>query len=182
MLFPSEALIKARRRLVGAITNGNAEAERRAYDELLVADKHDSICLVGMGKLLSAAGDKDGAISCLRRAVDSQPCLWHPFLELALKEAIYGQGNRVVGLTELAFRKLLMDPDSLDGFLRDYPHMMGKSDDGGPGVFQGDDGLEGVERLEAIIGMLRDQRDLEPLEVTAHLRPLPPDPSASGGR
>lgn len=32
------------------------------------------------------------------------------------------------------------------------------------------DGLDDKHRLEAIIGMLRDQRDLEPLEVTAHLR------------
>ena len=43
MLFPSEDLISARLRLVRDITKGTAEAEKRAYHELLKGDPHDSI-------------------------------------------------------------------------------------------------------------------------------------------
>lgn len=105
MLFPSEDLISARLRLVRDITKGTAEAEKRAYHELLKGDPHDSIYLLGMGKLRSAAGDEEGALSYFRRAFDSQPCYWHPCLELALREATHGQTGLAPGLIELALRK-----------------------------------------------------------------------------
>jgi hypothetical protein len=164
MIFPSEALLETRSRLMEEVEGGTLSAEL-AYQTLLEADPQDMVALMGMGHLRHDAGDLTGSGGYFWRAVEAQPCYWLGYMELAHVEDRRGQTALSHGLSELGLRKLRLDPESLEEIAEDPDSIANLK-------LEGFEDLHGDERLEALAEMFRERRDLEPAEVTARLRPF----------
>ena len=161
MLFLSESIIESRSRLLRDVDRGKITSEQ-AYRRLLDLEPDDHIALLGMSRLRREAGDLAGAEDYLWRAVQAQPCTWPPYLELS--ELLSGQEALSQGLAELALSKLLLDEEGLEA-LGPGPIPFGLD-----GTEEYDD-LSKHEQIELVVDALRWRRDLEPVPVTARLRP-----------
>jgi hypothetical protein len=164
MLFLSESVYKLRQRLLADLQSGKFP-EEEIWRRLLEADPTDQIPLIELGRLRFAAGDIRGAEGYFWRAIDAHPCFLHSYLELGrLLWEQPEQSELGAGLSELGWSKILLDPDSSD------------SESTEPFDLQGEEaealrGLTRVEQIEVLVEASRQQRDLEPLTVTARLRP-----------
>jgi hypothetical protein len=98
----------------------------------------------------------------LWRAALAQPCTWPPYLELS--ELLSEQEALSQGLAELALSKVLLDEEGLEA-LGPAPLPFGLED------IEGSKDLSKEEQIELVIEALRRRRDLEPVPVTARLRP-----------
>ena len=161
MLFLSDSIIDSRARLLRDVDRGKITPEQ-AYRRLLDLEPDDHVALMGMGRLRREAGDHAGAEDYLWRATQAQPCTWTPFLRLS--ELLSAQEALSQGLSELAFSKLLLDEEGLQAL--------------GPGPIpfslddiEGYKNLSKEEQIQLVIEALRQRRDLEPISVTARLRP-----------
>jgi hypothetical protein len=161
MLFLSESIIESRSRLLRDVDRGKITSEQ-AYRRLLDLEPDDHIALLGMSRLRREAGDLAGAEDDLWRAAQAQPCTWPPYLELS--ELLSGQEALSQGLAELALSKLLLDEEGLEA-LGPGPIPFGLD-----GTEEYDD-LSKHEQIELVVDALRWRRDLEPVPVTARLRP-----------
>ena len=161
MLFLSESIIDGRARLMRDVDRGKITSEQ-AYRRLLDLEPDDHIALLGMSRLRREAGDLAGAEDYLWRAAHAQPCTWPPYLELS--ELLSGQEALSQGLAELALSKLLLDEEGLEA-LGPNPIPFGLDD------IEGYKDLSKHEQIELVVEALRRRRDLEPVPVTARLRP-----------
>jgi hypothetical protein len=161
MLLLSESIIESRSRLLRDVDRGKITSEQ-AYRRLLDLEPDDHIALLGMSRLRREAGDLAGAEDYLWRAAQAQPCTWPPYLELS--ELLSGQEALSHGLAELALSKLLMDEEGLEA-LGPNPIPFGLDD------IEGYKDLSKHEQIELVVETLRRRRDLEPVPVTARLRP-----------
>ena len=161
MLFLSESIIESRPRLLRDVDRGKITSEQ-AYRRLLDLEPDDHIALLGMSRLRREAGDLAGAEDYLWRAAQAQPCTWPPYLELS--ELLSGQEALSQGLAELALSKLLLDEEGLEA-LGPNPIPFGLDD------IEGYKDLSKHEQIELVVEALRRRRDLEPVPVTARLRP-----------
>jgi hypothetical protein len=161
MLFLSDSIIDSRARLLSDVDRGKITPEQ-AYRRLLDLDPADLIALLGMSRLRREAGDLAGAEDYLWRAAQAQPCTWPPYLELS--ELLSEQEALSQGLAELALSKVLLDEKGLEA-LGPAPLPFGLED------IEGSKDLSKEEQIELVIEALRRRRDLEPVPVTARLRP-----------
>ena len=161
MLFLSDSIIDSRARLLNDVDRGKITPEQ-AYRRLLDLDPADLIALLGMSRLRREAGDLAGAEDYLWRAAQAQPCTWPPYLELS--ELLSEQEALSQGLAELALSKVLLDEKGLEA-LGPAPLPFGLED------IEGSKDLSKEEQIELVIEALRRRRDLEPVPVTARLRP-----------
>jgi hypothetical protein len=161
MLFLSESIIESRSRLLRDVDRGKITSEQ-AYRQLLDLEPADHIALLGMNRLRREAGDLAGAEDYLWRAAQAQPCTWPPYL--GLSELLSEQEALSQGLAELALSKLLLDEEGLAS-LGAAPLPFGLED------IEGSKDLSKEERIELVVEALRRRRDLEPVPVTARLRP-----------
>jgi hypothetical protein len=160
MLFLSDSIIESRARLLRDVDRGKITPEQ-AYRRLLDLEPDDHIALLGMSRLRREAGDLAGAEDYLWRAAQAQPCTWPPYLELS--ELLSEQEAFSQGLAELALSKLLLDEEALKTLPGPIPFGL---DD-----IEGYADLSKEEQVELVIEALRRRRDLEPVPVTARLRP-----------
>jgi tetratricopeptide (TPR) repeat protein len=177
-IIPSESLIDIRSKLLGILETGDVSPEE-VYNQLLESDPYDAIALVGLGSLRGQAGDSEAATSYLWRAIEAQPCLWTSYIELSRVADSLGDTALKNGLAELGLRKMRMDPQALEDFGNapvpddddadlDDEEELDDPDD--LDDLDEEEELSDAERLESAIDLLRDRRDLEPLDVTARLR------------
>ncbi|MGB7721091.1 MAG: hypothetical protein WBL65_14390 [Bryobacteraceae bacterium] len=160
MLFLSDSIIESLDRLLRDVDRGKTTSEQ-AYRRLLDLEPDDHIALLGMSRLRREAGDLAGAEDYLWRAAQAQPCTWPPYLELS--ELLSGQEALSQGLAELALSKVLLDEEALKTLPGPIPFGL---DD-----IEGYADLSKEEQVELVIEALRRRRDLEPVPVTARLRP-----------
>lgn len=160
MLFLSESIIDSRDRLLRDLDRGKIASEQ-AYRRLLDLEPDDHTALLGMSRMRREAGDLAGAEDYLWRAAQAQPCTWPPYLELS--ELLSEQEAFSQGLAELALSKLLLDEEALKTLPGPIPFGL---DD-----IEGYADLSKEEQIELVVEALRRRRDLEPVPVTARLRP-----------
>jgi hypothetical protein len=164
MLFPSESILESRRQLLRDLGKAKIGSEQ-AFRQALALDPDDHVSLMFLAQKRAEAGDIAETEKLLWRAIQAQPCAWLPYMRLSV--LLNDQEALSKGLAELACRKVLLDLNSLKE--------MQKEESPFSQVGQGMkelEGLSGQERFEMLAEGLRDQRDLEPLAVTARLRSL----------
>jgi hypothetical protein len=161
MLLLSDSIIDSRSRLLRDLDRGKIAPEQ-ACRRLFDLDPSDHIAMLGMSRLRREAADLAGAEDYLWRAVQAQPCAWPPYLELS--ELLSEQEALCQGLAELALSKLLLDEEGIEALGSD-PIALNW------GVTKEHEDLSKQEQIELVIEALRRRRDLEPVPVTARLRP-----------
>jgi SEC-C motif len=161
MLFLSDAILESKERLIHEVESGTGDREK-ALRQILDLDSDDHTALVMLAQLRGASGDSKGAEELLWRAAQAQPCAWAPFMQLSI--VLADQEALSKGLSELACRKMLLDEDAMEAM-----------EDGLPDFDFGDipelKEASTADKLLIMAGSLRELRDLEPLAVTARLRP-----------
>ena len=80
MLFPSEALLKERERLIRAMGRGKLTMEQ-GYRRLMEIDPQDFASMGALAVRLIAAGDTSGAEALLWRAIENNPLNWIAYFE-----------------------------------------------------------------------------------------------------
>jgi hypothetical protein len=160
MLFLSDSIIDSRACLVRDVDRGKITPEQ-AYRRLLDLEPDDHVAMLEMSRLRREAGDLAGAEDYLWRAAQAQPCTWPPYL--GLSELLSEQEALSQGLAELALSKLLLDEEGLEALPGPIPFGL---DD-----IEGCKDLSNEEQIELLIEALRRRRDIEPVPVTARLRP-----------
>jgi hypothetical protein len=96
MLFIPEFVEKARAQLWREIDAGKISREE-AYPKFLELDPDDYLAMIGLGQLRRTAGDLAAAEQYFRRAIQTQPCMCAPYVELA---RLSEQQNELPGLSE----------------------------------------------------------------------------------
>jgi hypothetical protein len=161
MIFLPEAVLDTKNKLFDDARLGKADCER-TYRRILELDPNDHLALGMLAQLRWDAGDHAGAEELAWRAANAQPCAWAPFMQLSM--FLHEQEPLSKGLTELAIRKLLRDEEKLEEMASNPSAYEWKN---GPET----EGASTVEKYESLVAWLHQQRDLEPLDVTARLRP-----------
>jgi len=161
MIFLPEAVLEAKNKLFKEATT-NAVDRERILNQILELDPDDHVALCMLAQLRWDAGDPSVALELAWRAAQAQPCSSAPYLQLSM--FLSDQESLSKGLTELAARKLVRDEDKLEDMEGNLPSYDWKNV---PEM----EALSSAEKLELLATWLKQQRDLEPLEVTARLRP-----------
>ncbi|MDQ1472788.1 MAG: hypothetical protein QOJ99_4268 [Bryobacterales bacterium] len=186
-IYPSESLVEIRSQLLDDLKAGKLSREQ-AFSKLLENDRYDIVPLLELADLRQQSGDLEAAVGYLWKAIEAQPCYWTSYIELARILDSLGNAPLRNGLAELGLRKMRLDPDGVEAFGNaPFPGEDTDSEDAeDPDELDGEEDLEDeedleevedlevespLERLESTIDLLRDRRDLEPLDVTARLRP-----------
>ncbi len=160
MLFLSDSIIDAKQRLMPKAIK-DPERSVSSLQQILELDPRDHTALVLLAQARVAAGDAAEAEGLLWRAAEAQPCAWAPFMELSL--VVGEQSPLFKGLCELAWRKILLDEAALELMEKEPP----------PGLkdFPELEDASTLEKLQLMAASYREDRDLEPVAVTARLRP-----------
>src|SRR5260370_2245198 len=160
MLFLSVSIYDSRERVLKDAERGKI-SEAESYRRLLELDPSDHVALCGIAHLRQDEGDMAGAEAYFWRTLQAQPCVWPAYLDLAeVVEKQDGRRDLALGLGELAFSKILMDPEELER--------------GGKALTLDQDATPGktkAERIGSAVDEMRSHRELESLETTALLRP-----------
>ena len=164
MLFLPDPLFAARSRVLKDLKRRKLSAEQ-AFRRMLELEPADCVAMTELARLRHEAGNLDGACQWLWRAIDAVPCRWMPYIGLStVLSELPGNSALEEGLSELGFRLLSLDEEALEDFESLPP---GSGEDEIPGW----DDLSKADQLGSVVDALRDRRDLEPVEVTARLRP-----------
>jgi hypothetical protein len=160
MLFLPQSVLDAKDELTRSM--GESHTDESQLKHILALDPEDLLALVTLATLHMEAGEHARAEPLLWRALELYPGSWMPYHQLS--SILREQRGIADGLAELAFRKLLLDEESIERV---------KS---GRAIFN----LENIpalkemsveERLSVMVEAFRSQREMEPLDVTARLRP-----------
>ncbi len=157
MLFIPETELESRERLLDKIDAGKI-SPGQAYRSLLEADPFDEPVLLAMASLSQRERDLEAAENYAWRAVEAQPCLWEPWLELAQLIALRGDTAMSEALAEIGARRLKLDTASLYE-LESLPEPLAA-----------DETTELPLQVDALIAKLGLLRAEEPPEVTSLLR------------
>ncbi len=161
MLFSTEAIYKARKRVLRDLDQGRI-TEEQACRQALELDPGDHIALQWRGQLLLDSGDVAGAAQYFWQAVETNPWAWTAYMGLA--QVIPAETSLFGGVFELACRELLLDEEAIASEeaapLLKSIQSLGDVED-----------LGRREQLEIFAEELLEQRADEPPEVIAHLEP-----------
>lgn len=166
MLFLPQSVYDARAALWRDFEAGKTTADE-TYRKMLELDPDDYIGMLGLGRLRREAGDVAGAEEYFWRAVETQPGISPPYLELAQilgrqpESAALGEA-----LAELAISKRALDDDTLlEGMDFQKAGLSGKA-------LKEFRKLPAATQCRLLILGLREKRNIEPAAVTERLRLL----------
>jgi len=159
MLFLSDEILESKDQLITDLDGEHADREA-ILNKILDLDPDDNVALATLANLRSEAGDFAGAEALLWRAIESQPCAWAPYEQLAI--LLKDQEPLAKGLFELACRFFLCDLEALEDPDEDLQPIDWEN---APALDQ----PEKRDRWQALADWLRGQRAVEPAAVTERL-------------
>jgi SEC-C motif-containing protein/Armadillo/beta-catenin-like repeat-containing protein len=158
MLFVPESILKARQALYEQVQAGKL-TRAQAFQQALELDPFDAMALIVLGQERYEARDLPGAAEYCWRAAGADPCRAEAWFTLS--GSLLGESQELRnGITELAARKTLRDPEGLAHFKERFKNKPIASDF-----------TDGEEFLEFTAEQFGGMRSAEPENVSERLRP-----------